>query len=297
MNDTRMKYSIPFLLKTSHKIIEAGFSGENSMELTFESDRMSFRLDSIDYTANIIPNESKDKFSVVIECDQKRLGDVAAFLEGLLSVYIDKNNHNRHYGCHFIETAKFGIEPIYENGGFHPSAKMMSKSITYLSLTLNGEHQETDQFMLLTYYEALKAPTNKLKFFNLVLILEYLENSDDYKEMFLNEKDFLFPKAFFDKYKCDFTETQHQRLKQLEKNNTLTTKSRKEKLYGLLKQYNVLSINYAGKTLELQESDISQMLNFRNKVFHASSVEFESVLWNKLFPLIDNIVRKFNHIV
>jgi len=74
------------------------------------------------------------------------------------------------------------------------------------------------------------------------------------------------------------------------RNKSFTKKSRKEKLYLILKELNINSIN---DKIELKENDIKEIIENRNKIFHSTQgINFESILWFKLFPLCENIVNK-----
>lgn len=277
-----MKFKLPFVVKTSHNIEKFEFQGSNNIEV--EVDDSEFLINLNNQNINVKLYLVDNYFEV--ECEESNIEDLSSIIEYVFSYKIDENNLNRHYGSYFIEIDRFKIS-IINNGNsivLRDSLSITSTKSKKVSFRNNFEY---DEFILSTYYEALKAPSSKLKFFNLALILEYIESSG----VFLNEDDFLFNKGVFDKFKNDFSDQQFNRLSGLINNKIFTKKSRKEKLYELLKKYDVLNIKYYEKR-ELTVDDIGGILQLRNKIFHSSNTEFENVLWKKLFPLVENIVSK-----
>jgi len=281
-----MRFKLPFDIKTSHSIEQFEFQGSNNFEIQFDDGEFIVRYKNEDKKVKL----NLDNKYLEVECKETELEYLVSRIESILSFKIDEDNKNRHYGCYFLEIDRFKIS-IINNGnsiGLRDSLSIASTKSKKISF---NNYFEYDKFILSTYYEALKTPSSKLKFFNLALILEYIESSSVYKEMFLTEDNFLFTKGVFNQLKSDFSQEQISRLNGLINNKTFTKQSRKNKLYEILEKYYVLNIKYIGNT-KLTNDDIGNILQLRNKIFHSSSVEFENVLWHQLFPLIENIILK-----
>jgi len=80
-------------------------------------------------------------------------------------------------------------------------------------------------------------------------------------------------------------------LKGLVNNKIFTKQSRKDKDYKLLYYFNDLDVKYI-EHKKLSLNYIGKILQLINKIFHSSTIAFENVLWLKLFPLVENIVKK-----
>lgn len=286
LDEETMRFKLPFDIKTSHRIEQFEFQGSNAIDFQIDGSEFLVQYKNED---KLVKLNLETKY-LEVECEESNLEDLVSRIESILSFKIDEDNKNRHYGCYFLEIDRFKIS-IINNGnpiGLRDSLSITSTKSKKISF---NNYFEYDEFILSTYYEALKAPSSRLKFFNLALILEYIESSSVYKKMFLTEDNFLFTKGAFDELKSDFSQEQISRLKSLINSPTYTKQSRKNKLYELLKKYDLLNIKYIGNK-KLTIDDIGHILQLRNKIFHSSSVEFENVLWYQLFPLIENIISQ-----
>jgi len=282
-----VKFKIPFEIKTSHNIEEFEFKGDNEIKLELINDCFLLNYKDKEYEIKVQDN---DNFYFEIECDVNDINTLCDTLESFFSYFIDNDNLNRHYGNYFIKIDRFNIKIISNDRGIRDSLSI--KSTTHKKIKFEAKYIIND-FILQTYYEALKSPSAKLKYFNLFLILEYIENSNLYKKMFLNDENYLFNKGDFEKCKKLFNGKQLNRLKQLENNKSFTKQSRRDKLYSILDELEVLEINVIQGKIKLTQQDIKEIIENRNKIFHSSqSSNFESILWFKLFPLCENIVNK-----
>ena len=284
-------FKIPFKIEVSHCIEKLEFKGCNKIELEVKDTKFIIKYKNRNYEIKVKKDKNNNTFYFEVDCEKEIICKLCDILESVFSYLIDEKNSNRHYGNHFIKIDRFNIE-IIGNYTIRDSFSMISKK--HKKLEFDDKEYIVEDFILQTYYEALRASSPKMKYFNLFLILEYIENSKKYKEMFLKEENFFFKEKDFEKCeKCsNFTEQQLKRLKQLCRNKSFTKKSRKEKLYLILKELKVLEINIL-KSKILKEEDIKKIIENRNKIFHSSqSKDFEKILWFKLFPLCENIVTK-----
>lgn len=280
-----MKFKAPFEIKTSHTIEEFEFFGENNIVASTQT-----KVFALDYEQNTINIEIslKDR-CLVFECKENQLADLVAKLESYLSYKLDEGNIGRHYGCFYVEVDKFGIEVVSSSKeGLNIRDSLQVSSTKNKEIFLEGA-VSYDDFILTSYYEALKAPTVKLKFFNLALILEYIEKSQFYKEKNLQPGSFLFEKNDFDCLEAILSKNQLQRIKSLANNPSYTINNRAEKLFLVLNELKILDIAvFEANQITLE--DIKEILKLRNRVFHSGSTDLSEILWRKMFPLVENII-------
>ncbi len=137
----------------------------------------------------------------------------------------------------------------------------------------------------------MKSNNIKSKYFNLFLILEYLEYSDRYKQLFSNTP--LFNKEEKDRI-TDLAESFTNEIKKGAIKNILsrTELPRKEKLYSLLNDVGVNNYSILGtERADLLEENIATLITTRNKLFHKGMEFDENIVWNILIPLTRKVVK------
>ena len=295
----QIKITCPFSLPSSHEIHEVGFRGDNKIRLTLPFRREGF-LGVVGTSLEI--NQGEDgKYFFVIESDSldqevtqvKYLKRAAEFL----SFLINKKEHNPHYGTNFIKLEWFDFKAvmIQENDEpftdvIHLSDALALSSTRTVTLEEGEESQGTYHDIMQFYFDGLRAEHKKSKYFHWFLILEDLEHSEKYKALFN-------PNKLFD-------ENETQQLKEVanKMNNgakkgavlnllSRTKEFRSYKLHKLINEFGITSISALGKTYDISEEKIKQVIDGRNALFHRGSDFPELILWNILFPLVTKIVE------
>jgi hypothetical protein len=127
---------------------------------------------------------------------------------------------------------------------------------------------------------------DKSKFFNFFIMIEYIEGSDEFKilvddNLLFNEQE----KSTVRKFISQFDDR---------KKNTLastlraTMLNRQEKLFQYFSELHLSCIS----NLQINLDDIKSIIKQRNALFHASKKLNSDILYDKLFPLVREIVIK-----
>jgi hypothetical protein len=144
---------------------------------------------------------------------------------------------------------------------------------------------EYNNLLLDNYYSACFSDAQQSKFFYLFSIFELYEKSDFFKnnpnkKLFSNDE----INGFLDLVeKSDNYERKKAILSEL-KNRTL--KNRAEKFFEYLNTKYIDIVKKNNITID----DLQSIINQRNKLFHASSVFNNEVLFDKLFPIIKELL-------
>ena len=144
--------------------------------------------------------------------------------------------------------------------------------------------------MLDIYRNGLKAESERSKFFHWFLILEYLEGTPLYSQM--------FPKGSM------FSEEEAQKIRDLagtlsndKKGIVLSVLSRTfeyrgKKLSDLLVRIGVEKISSMQGDHKISVDTIKEIIGARNKLFHRGTDFPANVLWFKLFPIVSSVIEK-----
>jgi hypothetical protein len=134
-------------------------------------------------------------------------------------------------------------------------------------------------------YLGLLSNNDEAKYFNLFIILEYIEREN--KHLFKN--DTLFTDDEKKKIR-DFASSfdSNKKKGELLKNIHKTTLNRAEKLYQYLSNINLICITNG----EIILQDIADIIDQRNHLFHSGEELNKDILYMKLFPLVKEIVLK-----
>lgn len=222
--------------------------------------------------------------------------DVIAYLTEiveLLSSYLGIDETNGLYGTPYfkINYRSFDFKIKHKKKSRIDSSISCSsygKLSRPVSLSLNQDLSVQDKNLLKFYYNGLRANDPRSKFFHWFLLIEYLENTKQYKE--------LFPKgSLFSEEEVSYVQSLSEKMTGKQKaalNQALsrTEKSRKEKLLCFLNHFGINEI----KNEKFSDKEIDKILKTRNRLVHNGSTFNEGILWNLLFPLVSQIIKK-NH--
>jgi len=295
----RVKITCPFRLPSSHEIHKIGFRGGNNVELT-----TPFRLEGIlgqESTSIEINKQENGKYSIVIVSDSLlKKDEQISFLERVseyLSFLINKNEKNPHYGTNFVELEWFEFKAIKiqndDDNAFHDhlhiSDALAISSTRTITLDAEEVSKGTYHDILRFYYDGLRAEHTKSKYFHWFLILEYLENSKKYRAMFNSNK------LFDENEKIMLKEVAEKMSDGVKKGAILnllsrTREFRSYKLFRLIQTLDISEVSFAGKSTEVSEKMIKEIINGRNSLFHSGGAFPEATLWGYLFPLVTQVV-------
>ena len=172
-----------------------------------------------------------------------------------------------------------------------PSIQVYTLSTAIKSLNFEIKHwsvaNEYNDVIFDSYYNGIKANHYTSKYFHWFLIIEAIEKSNRYKREF---QELLFDRSELDTIADQFKGN-------IVKCNAITglknrtIKSRKEKLYEILKKMGITSYRFHDKDHALSLDIIDKMIKFRSSLFHRGTKLDELFIWNDFFPIIRDIVR------
>ncbi len=255
---------------------------------------------------------------ISLDCIPKH--KIQEFLE-LLKIYItfllEKDNKNKLYKTYFLNIHLFNLKRklCSHKDNSNIDKNLLIKDKIYLDDKVNCEifrqiklneqynlnnlsSESWQTFLLESYYNAIRTPIESLKFLSLFTIIEFLENSEDYKRFIkqLLEKGeikYRFSRGEISEG-CQRLSTEKKNfLKQFEENIRYTNVNRSFKLYKYLESF--LNTEPFWKNLSFSVEDIENILNLRHKIVHsvqARDKKLSSILYFKLFPLCEGILQK-----
>jgi len=217
-----------------------------------------------------------------------KIKEIALLLQYYLTYEIEKNNSNPHSGNMYFQFnyEDFNMSPISD------FLKIQTFQIRHLNLD-KTDISSNHEFIMQAYYEGLRTELITSKFFHFFLILEYLENSKLYKNMFATNK--TFSDEDIDCMKaCVIDKDKKQKISAL---NRFTDLNRKEKLLKLLQKINIFKYKPLGSQneMDIDLEVIQEVLKARNEFFHTSNssiTKLEKILWNTLYPIIKKVIDK-----
>lgn len=239
---------------------------------------------------NLANNES-DYIKVNQELDSifyAKTMEIALLLQYYLTYEIEKYNSNPHSGNIYFQLnmEEFNLAPFSD----------FMKSSTFQIHHLNINKRNIDPkhtFIMQAYYEGIRAELITSKFFHFFLIIEYIENSKYYKNMFSDDK--IFSKEDIECLKnCFQDKVKQQKISSISR---FTNLNRKEKLLKILTDINITTYKPLGSSHNkvIDINFIDTILKSRNEFFHTSKSsikKLEVVLWDKLYPIVKEITEK-----
>lgn len=296
----RTKLSCTFSVISSNQIVEPGFRGGNKLELALPP-TINDPLDLVDTVLELVAAPEGDFKMTITSAKLITRNLQIEFIEKIseyISFLINREERNPHYGNLFLKVDWFNFSsiPLLEaRDDFHETIQVSdSLSITTTrALKLTEEDWSTTTYsdLLRFYFDGLRAEHQKSKYFHWFLVLEYLENSKRYVQMFSHDK--LFDEAESSAIEDVAAKMSDGTKKGAVKNLLSRTKEfRSGKLLKLLNEIGITSYASKGKTVELTEETLKAIIKGRNAIFHSGSDFPDGILWNDLFPLASLIVEQ-----
>lgn len=300
LNTQHMPYKIfcPFSVHSSHEIHTFGFRGGNAVKLTMPQ-KFSEPLGLAGTTIEInLLSEGKYVFEIS-SLTLSSHGEQVVFVEKMaeyLSFIIARCESNPHYGTPFIQPIWFEFRAEYipeEHETFHGGVGMRDALMIESTLTVDlakknlpgAKHSELLRF----YFDGLRAEHKKSKYFHWFLVLEYLENSKRYRDLFAANR-------LFNEEESRILRDVADKMAGPKKGAILnllsrTREFRSHKLLKMLEHLGIFNVVTFGATAPITEEMIKAITDGRNSLFHSGSEIPESVLWCQLFPLATLIVE------
>jgi len=304
---TLYNFSCIFDVKSSHNISNIGFSGNSKFIIENEVNcHCPFGFQN---TTIAINKNTDNNYKLTIKSYElneqlnqiKYLSELSCFL----SFLIGKDESNGRYGTPFIDLKLETFlcnEEFIKNHKLHQNNKIIINDYLNIRDTLSIEATRHFKFenksfigafnheIIHIYHNGLKAESEKSKFFHWFLILEFLENTPLYSN--------LFPKGSM------FNDEETKKIKTLA--NTFssdkkgivlsllsrTSEYRGTKLFELLTKINIVNISTMQGKEEISINTIKEIISSRNKLFHRSSEFPTTTLWFKLFPIVTAVVEQ-----
>ncbi|MDT3281735.1 hypothetical protein [Shewanella scandinavica] len=295
-----------FEFHSSHGISEIGFEGGSTYNLEEGvSCGCPFGLPN---TTILLSSFGNPIFKVKVESfdlnDKKTQASYLNKLASYLSFIAAKNEHNGRYGTPFI---KINFNTFNEdvvdvaNVSFKDNTLALNSvvkmtdalSITSMnSVKFNESNVEEIHYneLLDYYYNGLKAESEKSKFFHWFLIVESLEGSKRYNE--------LFPSGTM------FADDEREKIELLantlsnDGKNTLlsvltrTSEFRNQKLFKFLEELGISQLTSMMGIKPVTLETVKTVTVARNKLFHRGNEFPTNTLWFVLFPLATTIIEK-----
>jgi len=294
----KLKISCDFEIKTSHIIESIGFRGENQLTLELPFKIENFIRDGT--SLEIFKNELTYTI-IVISTQLEETADQVAYLEQsmeFISFLVNRREINPHYGNMYADIIlnSLKVERQNDNGQtiagditIQASAELSSNR----KVKLSDEFSKVEYYhdIMRIYYDGLKSQHKKSKYFHWFLVIEHLEQSNKYKELFKNNK-------LFNEEDERLLKELSERLNSARKKNVIseqlrrTEESREEKLLQILSALGITTIYSFGKIIPITVEIIAAIVKRRNALFHSGASFPEELLWNNLFPLATLVAER-----
>ncbi len=296
---------VNFVIKCSNKITQIGYQAGNIININSQLEiENPFKIDNTIFQIELVDKSIyKLKINTLKPFTESEIIQLIKEFSQYITFLINKKEHSPHYGTSFIEIdwPNLIIKENHDNYSQNEHEITFSDTITVsdsisISCKRNVEIDANEiinahYFEILNfYYDAIKAENIKSKYFHLFLIIEYLEESNLYKNMFNSNK------LFDNNEQKIITQLSNQFEDDIKKGtirNLLnrTKESRVIKLMNLLKKIGLENYVFFGKEVQLEEKNIKNIIEERHKLFHRGQNISENILWMHLYPLVTKIVQ------
>lgn len=281
-----------FEILISHKAATENYSGVSNFVFgeKYEYNDISFLGKDI---KELKLNKTSDqKYKCLITFGQKLSEDQKkSFVEKFSFLITHKMapNLNHHYGSPYIQI-DWANYYMSSKRGISDYVCLNSKDSINLDnfICYKKPLPEISRF----YYYGMKSNNLKSKYFNLFLILEFLEYSDRYKQLFSG-------KAMFSAQEQEKIIELANSMKDSVKNDTLkgilsrTQKPRAQKLLEILYDIGIPTVDFFEETsTPLTIEIVRKLIKTRNILFHQGETIDENIIWGTLIPLTRTIVDK-----
>lgn len=302
----KYNFNCSFEVRSSHDISSVGFSGSSKFVIENEvSCDCPFGLKNtfvkIEKCNDPLYKLSIESYDLIDQVGQiKYLNDLSSFL----SFLIGKGEINGNYGTpyfhlklesficteEFVQDHKLNGNSIVVNDFLHISDRLSIQSTRNFKFDNANLAGAFNHDMISVYRNGLKAESERSKFFHWFLILEFLEGTPLYSEMF--PKGSMFNDEESEKIRKLANMLSNDKKSILLSVLTRTSEYRGKKLSDLLAHIGVRSISSMQGTHEVSIDTIKEIIGARNKLFHCGSEFPAGVLWFKLFPIVTTVVEK-----
>jgi hypothetical protein len=302
----RYNFNCSFEVRSSHGISTAGFSGSSTFVIEngvscacpFGLKNTSVEIEKCNDSQYKLSIESYELIDQVSQI--KYLDDLSSFL----SFLIGKGEINGSYGTPYIhlklesflctektvQDHKLNGNDIVINDFLHISDSLSIQSTRHFKFENSSLSGAFNHDVVSVYRNGLKAESEKSKFFHWFLILEFLEGTPLYSQMF--PKGSMFNDEETRKIRELANTLQNDKKGILLSVLTRTSEFRGKKLSDLLANIGVTSISSMQGNHEVSIDTIKEIIDARNKIFHRGNELPTGILWFKLFPIVTAVVEK-----
>ncbi|MDR3058028.1 MAG: hypothetical protein LBU84_07800 [Prevotella sp.] len=239
------------------------------------------------------------------ECSDKKIQYKLEQIAKIYTLVISKFEQNLRFGCPYFtldwknRNVQNNAEINFSNNSTLVTEKIglvhqvICKNINVIKLyDLNAIYDnnylenEYNNLLLDNYYSACVSNRPQSKFFYLFVIWECYEDNDFFKNSF-NEK--LFSDIEIDDFLGvikSSTDNYERKKSVIQEYKNRTLKSRSEKFYEYLINRNISIVSES----KITSSDIKKIIEQRDSLFHTSSKFDDKILYDKLFPIIQELL-------
>ena len=214
--------------------------------------------------------------------------DFARKVESYITLLLAKMNVNPQNGFNYTEVDWLNFHMRNSLNDFSPRVLLTAKMITQVDLGIEKWNVagEYDNIIFSNYYNGIRANSIISKYFHWFLIIEVIEHSKLYSREFT---ELLFTQSEIDIIVKSFkgNEAKSNAIKSLK---SRTVKSRKRKLYEILRIIGVTEYSIYDEKNTLTEEIAGKILDYRNSLFHRGKKIDELFMWHHFFPIIRDIV-------
>jgi hypothetical protein len=282
------RYTIDLIINTSHFIDDIGYYSSNAYKILDNEEEYGKIVSSIDVENGFSEEEIKKYFE-----KEAQVASLAAA----------KNEKNPIDGCPYftVNWTSLNIKTIpnvitnhkkklmFVEDGLSVREYFSIKSTRTIQLEEVNKYLDNINnysFIVESFYHGLMSNNNKSKYFNFFVVIEHIENSKKFRSLFkgdllFNEEEKYIIRNFIKQFDEHKTSTLANILAK-------TRLSRREKLFQYLSGLHLPCID----NHQIKLDDIDNIIDQRNKLFHSSEKFNSNILYDKLFPLVKEIVIK-----
>jgi len=302
----KYNFNCLFEVKSSHDVSSVGFSG--SSNFVIENGISCACPFGLKNTLIAIEKCNDSQYKLKIESyelvDQvsqiKYLDDLSSFL----SYLIGKDEINGYYGTPYVHLRLESFlcrEEVVQNHELNDN-DIVIKDFLHISDSVSIQSTRHFKFeddslagafnhdVVSVYRNGLKAESERSKFFHWFLILEFVEGTPLYFQMF--PKGSMFNVEEVEKIRKLANTLPNDKKGILLSVLSRTSEYRGKKLSDLLNRIGVSNISNTQGTHKVSIDTIKEIIGARNKLFHHGREFPTEILWLKLFPIVTAVVGK-----
>lgn len=290
-----MEFSCPFTIETSHRIEEIESKGDKAIELGLPISLSSQKIFGKNISSLDIEKKDTNSYEITVQSDEMESNhEIIKFLNEfgiILGFLISEKETNPLYGTHYINFHFFKISKSKKNNAsLEISDKVEIKLTRPLKVNPDDFSSLNTNDLLTFFIDGLKAESEKSKYFFWFLILEYLENQDDFRSRFSGSR--LFSEDEIEKVTSladGFGDPRKKDALLGIKNRT--QKTRTEKLTDYLISKGIHKYKSGSEELEVTTDVMQKIIKARNALFHSGNTSISKLLYFELFPIVQKILN------